>query len=81
VDVGGVYVFWFVSRDKQTASHWDRQWWMVRDLVTRGVLQRWAYISFFTPCVPGDEDAAYQRVSELIRQVHPHFGPDPRVNF
>lgn len=74
VDVGGVYVFWFVSRDKQTASHWDRQWWMVRDLVTRGVLQRWAYISFFTPCVPGDEDAAYQRVSELIRQVHPHFG-------
>ncbi len=74
VDVGGVYVFWFVSRDKETASHWERQWWMVRDLVTRGVLQRWAYISFFSPCAPGEEDAAYQRVSELIRRVHPYFG-------
>ena len=74
VDVGGVYVFWFVSRDKETASHWERQWWMVRDLVTQGVLQRWAYISFFSPCSPGDEDAAYQRVSELIHRIHPHFG-------
>ncbi len=74
VDVGGVYVFWFVSRDKETASHWERQWWMVRDLVTRGVLQRWAYISFFSPCAPGEEDAAYKRVSELIRRIHPHFG-------
>ena len=74
VDVGGVYVFWFVSRDKETASHWERQWWMVRDLVTQGVLQRWAYISFFSPCSPGDEDAAYGRISELIRRIQPHFG-------
>lgn len=74
VDIGGVYVFWFVSRDKETASHWERQWWMVQDLVMRGVLQRWAYISFFSPCAPGDEDAAYQRVSELIQRIHPHFG-------
>ena len=78
VDVGGVYVFWFVSRDKETASHWERQWWMVRDLVTRGMLQRWAYISFFSPCAPGDEEAAYRRISELIRRVHPHFGVTSR---
>ena len=74
MDVGGVYAFWFVSRDKETASHWERQWWMVKDLVTRGVLQRWAYISFFTPCAPGDEESAYQRISELVRRVYPHFG-------
>ncbi len=73
VDIAGVYVFWFVSRDKQTSSHWQRQWWMVRDLVTRGVLQRWAYISFFMPCTPGTEDAAYERLSQLIRETSPYF--------
>ena len=74
VDVGGVYVFWFVSRDKETASHWERQWWMVRDLVTRGMLQRWAYISLFSPCAPGEEEVAFRRITDLIRNVHPHFG-------
>lgn len=73
MDVGGVYVFWFVSRDKQTASHWERQWWMARDLVTRGVLQRWAYVSFFAPCMPGQEDEAYRRVTELIKVSAPYF--------
>ncbi len=72
-ELGGVYVFWFVSRDKQTASHWKRQWWMVEDLVTRGLLQRWAYISFFAPCAPGNENETYRRLSQLITEIAPHF--------
>jgi Protein of unknown function (DUF3485) len=77
MDVSGVYVFWFISKDKQTSSHWQRQWWMIRDLVTRGTLQRWAYVSFFAPCAPGQEEAAYQRVSELIRATAPYFEISP----
>lgn len=73
VDVGGVYVFWFVSRDRQTASHWQRQWWMIQDLVTRGMLQRWAYISVLAFCQPGTEDEAYRRASELISATTPYF--------
>ena len=79
LDVSGVYVFWFISKDKQTSSHWQRQWWMVRDLVTRGVLQRWAYVSYFAPCAPGDEEAAYQRVTELIKATAPYFEVSPEV--
>ncbi|HAB18677.1 MAG TPA: exosortase-associated EpsI family protein [Verrucomicrobiota bacterium] len=72
-EVGGVYVFWFVAQDRQTSSHWQRQWWMIRELVTRGVLQRWAYISFFAPCLPGQEDATYERLTQLIQATSPYF--------
>jgi hypothetical protein len=71
VNYSGVYVFWFVADGQRTASHWERQWWMIRDLVTKGVLQRWAYISFFAPCPTGKEDEAYARLLKLIGEVAP----------
>jgi hypothetical protein len=37
------------------------------------VLQRWAYISYFAPCVPGTEDATFERVCDLIRTTIPEF--------
>ncbi len=79
VEEGGVYVFWFVSRDRQTASHWQRQWWMIQDLVTRGMLQRWAYISVLALCPPGAEDDAFRRVSELISATAPYFEVSDQV--
>lgn len=72
-ETGGVYVFWFVADGQRTASHWERQWWMIRDLVTKGVLQRWAYISFFAPCPPGKEDEAFGRIVRLISATAPRF--------
>lgn len=78
-EMAGVYVFWFVADGQRSASHWERQWWMIRDLVTRGVLQRWAYISFFAPCPPGREDEAFARVSQLIGEIAPaiELSPEP----
>ncbi len=70
-ELAGVYVFWFVADGQRSASHWERQWWMIRDLVTKGVLQRWAYISFFAPCPPGREDEAFRRVAQLIGEIAP----------
>ncbi len=71
VNYSGVYVFWFVADGQRTASHWERQWWMIRDLVTKGVLQRWAYISFFAPCPSGKEEEAYQRLLKLVGELAP----------
>ena len=68
-----VYVFWFVADRQWTASHWTRTLWMTRDLLTQNVLQRWAYISYFAPCVPGTEDATFERVCDLIRTTIPEF--------
>ena len=71
--VAGIYVYWFVTDGELTSSHWDRMIWMARDLLLKGVLQRWAYISCFTPCPVGGEDAAFQRVKEFIAASVPEF--------
>jgi len=68
-----LYVFWFVADQQLTASHKERMWWMALDLVTRGVLQRWAYISCFSACPPGQEEATYARMCGWIAAAVPQF--------
>jgi hypothetical protein len=72
-EVRGLYVFWFVARNEETTSHWQRVWWLTRDLLTTGMLQRWAYISYFAICEPGQEDTAFERVKKLIAASVPEF--------
>ena len=75
--VGGLYVFWFVAKNEETDSHWQRIWWLTRDLLTKGTLQRWAYISYFAICPPGQEDAAFARIEKLIAASAPEFQLPP----
>jgi hypothetical protein len=60
-DWRGIYVYWFVADDaiSATESGLERMWAMAHRLVTTGVLQRWAYISYFAVCPPGHEEATY----------------------
>lgn len=75
----GVYLFWFVADgDQYTARHWQRMWWMARDLLRTGVLQRWAMISCFTICAPGQEEAAFERLKKFIPAAAPEFQLVPR---
>lgn len=70
-----VYVYWYVA-DGQLSndqSGFGRMWSMARQLVVTGVLQRWAYVRFFTFCEPGQEEAAYQQVKKLIVATVPQF--------
>ncbi len=69
----GLYVYWFVADGQLTADHGQRMWWMARDLLLHGILQRWAYVSYFTVCVPGQEDAAYARLEKMIQASVPEF--------
>jgi hypothetical protein len=78
-EVRGLYVFWFVARNEQTTSHWQRIWWLTRDLLTTGTLQRWAYVSYFTTCLPGQEDAAFGQMEKLIAASVPEFQLPPKV--
>lgn len=66
-----VYVFWFVADGQRTASHWTRNWWIVRDLLFKNVLQRWAYVSYFADCAPGEEDATFEKMTRLISATVP----------
>ena len=76
-EVRGLYVFWFVAKNEETDSHWQRIWWLTRDLLTTGVLQRWAYVSYFAVCQPGQEDATFDRMKKLIAASVPEFQLPP----
>jgi hypothetical protein len=71
--VRGIYVYWFVADGEITADHLQRMWWMARDLVFTGTLQRWAYVGCFTTCSPGREEAAFERMKEFIAGIVPEF--------
>ena len=71
--LGGVYVYWFVSGNQLTADHLERQWWMARDLLATGLLQRWAYVTYFAVCHPGYEQATFERMRSFIVAAVPQF--------
>ncbi len=73
----GVYVFWFVADNEQTTGNVQLQCHLVKDLLFTGVLQRWAYISCFAICAPGQEDAAFERMEKLIAAAVPEFQVPP----
>jgi hypothetical protein len=70
-DIGGVYVFWFVADGIRTWNHFTREWSLVRSIITGQEIQRWAYVSVFNPCRPGQEDAAFQKIGGLIKLLQP----------
>lgn len=74
----GIYVVWFVADDESTPRHWQRMWWMARDLVRTGVLQRWAMISYFSVCAPSQEEAVFARLEKFISASVPEFQMVPR---
>jgi hypothetical protein len=73
VQARGIYVYWFVAENQLTPYHGERMWWMARDLIRTGVLQRWAYVAYFTVCWPGQEDLYFSRMRELLATSVPEF--------
>jgi len=72
-----IYVYWFVADGEYTAKHWQRMWWMVRDMLHTGVLQRWAYIACYSLCAPGQEEATFERMKKFIAAAVPEFQLTP----
>jgi len=75
--VSGIYVFWFVADGEETPSHYQFMRWLALDLLRKAVWQRWAYVSYFTACEPGQEDAALARIEKLIAASVPEFQMPP----
>jgi len=74
----GVYAYWFVDAEHFTAQHNDWKLWMVKDFLLTGVLDRWAYVTFFSMCAPGQEEATFERMKKLITAAVPEFQLVPR---
>ena len=75
--VGAIYVYWFVADGEETPSHDQFMRWLALDLLRKAVWQRWAYVSYFSVCEPGQEDAAFERMGKLIAASVPEFQSPP----
>lgn len=75
VPVRGVYVYWYVCADGLSGdpTGLERMWWTARKLVTEGVLQRWAYVTCFAVCAPGQETSVYERMKSFLDLAVPEF--------
>ena len=70
-----VYVYWYVadgeiSNDRRGI---ERMWDTTRELMFSGVLERWAYVRFYTFCEPEQEEAAYEQIRRMIAAAVPQF--------
>ena len=73
IPLKGIYVYWFVSADRLTSDQGARLWSIARTMVEKGVLERWAYISYFAACFPGEEEATFKQLERFIRASAPDF--------
>jgi hypothetical protein len=79
--VSGLYVYWFVSGDKITADPLSGMMWSIaKTLLENGVVERWAYVSYFCTCLPGQEDATFERLKDFIRASTPQFQLVPSLS-
>jgi len=76
-NVSGLYVFWFVTENQTTDDFPTMLKSMLFHQLAQGVLQRWAYVSFFTVCLPGQEEATFTKVKQLIAGAVPEFQQPP----
>lgn len=67
------YVFWFVNDRHITGYHNQWKIWLVKDFLSTGVLDRWAYISYYTECLPEQQAAVLDRMKTLIARSVPEF--------
>jgi hypothetical protein len=73
VHLKGIYVYWFVSADRITSDQGARMWSIARTMLEKGVLERWAYISYFAACLPGREEATFEQLERIIQASAPEF--------
>jgi len=78
----GIYVYYYVADNAISAGTYgiERMWLMARDMLRTGVLQRWAYVSYFSVCAPGQEEATFERMKKFIAAAAPEFQLTPRAD-
>ncbi|MFA5688392.1 MAG: exosortase-associated EpsI family protein [Kiritimatiellales bacterium] len=68
----GYYAYWFIGQGRETASHYERMFWLAWDRVVRSVAHKWAYVA-----VSGDRKAAgetYQtEITEFVQKIYPQL--------
>ena len=74
----GIYTFWFVADNAQTPKFYGYLKRLTLHFFRTGVLQRWAYVSYFSSCAPGQEDTTFEHMEKLIAASVPEFQLPPK---
>jgi hypothetical protein len=78
--IAGIYAFWYVADNEETADHDKMLEWLTLDLFRTGALQRWAYCSYFAACMPGQQDATFEQMKRLIAASVPQYQVPLKTN-
>jgi hypothetical protein len=75
-----IFVYWYVADDGLSGSAvgLGRMWQIAEKMIRTGTLQRWAYVSCFTFCAPGREDATFDRIKQFLAASVPEFQLNPK---
>lgn len=75
-----VFVYWFVADGALSSDDlgFGHMWSMARHLLATGELQRWAYVTCFSICAPGQEEATFERMKKFIAAAVPEFQITPK---
>jgi Protein of unknown function (DUF3485) len=68
-----LYVYWYVTKNDETPDHDKMLEQLTLNLFHTGDLQRWAYVSYFAVCGPGQQDRAFSEIKRLILAQVPQF--------
>ena len=71
--IRGVYLYWLVADDRLEPYHNRIMGSIIAHMLTTGELQRWAYVTCFSACLPGHEDATFNRLKNFLAAAVPQF--------
>lgn len=69
----GYYAYWFVGQGRETASHYERMFWLAWDRVIHSVAHKWAYIAVAGTREGEESDAYKQEIIDFVQTLYPHL--------
>lgn len=76
----GIFLYWFVAENELTAEHRSRMLSVALHRILKGEIQRWAYIIYFSTCLPGEEEQTYNKMKSFIKESLPEYQLFPKMN-
>jgi len=69
---GDYFAYWFVGKDRETASHYSRLFWMAADRVIHNKSHRWSYIAISGDRRLNDTEGTYKdEIRDFIANLYP----------
>ena len=69
----GYYAYWFVGKNRETASHWERMFWLAWDRFVHSVAHKWAYIAVSGSREDDDSESYKSEITSFVQKLYPHL--------